>query len=126
MTSTSRRTLGALKLGELTPEVIARWQAERIAAGAGRTSVLKALTLLGSILQLALESERIARNPVRLVRKARGRRGGRYGRCRRRRSRRCARRADQRDATLISVLAYAGLRPQEALALRWRTSASGR
>lgn len=25
----------------------------------------------------------------------------------------------QRDATLISVLAYAGLRPQEALAMRW-------
>ena len=27
--------LGALKLWELTPEVVARWQAERIAAGAG-------------------------------------------------------------------------------------------
>jgi integrase len=26
----------------------------------------------------------------------------------------------QRDATLISVLAYAGLRPEEALALEWR------
>ncbi len=29
------------------------------------------------------------------------------------------RRNGLRDATLISVLAYAGLRPQEALALRW-------
>jgi len=28
--------------------------------------------------------------------------------------------SDGRDATLISVLAYAGLRPGEALALRWR------
>ena len=28
--------------------------------------------------------------------------------------------SEPRDATLISVLAYAGLRPQEALALRWR------
>ena len=27
---------------------------------------------------------------------------------------------DQRDATFVSVLAYAGLRPQEARALRWR------
>lgn len=62
--------LGALRLGELTPDGLARWQAERIAAGAGRTSVLKSLTLLGGILQRALESERIARNPARLVRKA--------------------------------------------------------
>ena len=57
--------LGTFKLSELTPELIARWQADRIAAGAGRMSVLKSLQLLGSILQLALESERIARNPVR-------------------------------------------------------------
>ena len=28
--------------------------------------------------------------------------------------------AGPRDATLISVLAYAGLRPGEALALQWR------
>jgi integrase len=112
--------LGPFKLSQLTPELVARWQADRIAAGAGRTAVLKALSLLGAILQLALESERIARNPVRMVRKA-------------------ARPPKQevrplppatieamraacslRDATLISVLAYAGLRPQEALDLRWQ------
>ena len=28
--------LGAFKRGELTPELIARWQADRVAAGAGR------------------------------------------------------------------------------------------
>ena len=63
--------LGQLKLIELTPEAIARWQSDRLAAGAGRTSVIKALTILGAILQRAFESERIARNPARLVRKAR-------------------------------------------------------
>ena len=126
-TCTSRPYLGPFKLSELTPELIARWQADRIAAGAGRTSVLKALTLLGSILQLALESERIARNPVRMVRKV-------------------ARPPQQevrplppatveamraasglRDATLISVLAYAGLRPRRgARRCAGGTSASGR
>jgi hypothetical protein len=45
--------------------------AERIAAGAGRVAVLHALDLLGSILLRALESERIGRNPVRIVRKVR-------------------------------------------------------
>jgi integrase len=111
--------LGGCKLGELSAEMISRWQAERIAAGAGREAVLQALMLLGSILQRAVEGERIARNPARLVRKVK--RGPR------REVRplapatveklRAASR--ERDAVLISVLAYAGLRPQEALALCW-------
>ena len=111
--------LGAMKLGELTPELIGRWQSERIAAGAGRHSILKTLSLLGSILQRAFESGRIGRNPVRLVRKA--------TRPPRKEVRPLApvtvealRAASRpRDATLISVLAYAGLRPQEAIALTW-------
>jgi integrase len=111
--------LGDLKLIELTPEVIARWQAERVAAKKGRVAILQALDLLGSILQRAVESGRLSRNPVRLVR--------RIARPRRREVRPLApvtieamrRGSGVRDATLISVLAYAGLRPQEALALIW-------
>lgn len=112
--------LGHLKLIEITPEAIARWQAERIASGAGRVSVFKALTVLGSILQRALESERIARNPARLVRKARrpARQEVRPLAPRTVEAMRAA--SNHRDATLISVLAYAGLRPQEALGLHWR------
>ena len=113
-------SLGSLKLRELTPEVISRWQAERIAAGAGKTSVLKALTLLGSILQLALESERIGRNPVRLVRKARRPAKGEVRPLAPATVEAMRAASDHRDATLISVMAYAGLRPQEALRLRWR------
>jgi integrase len=77
------------------------------------------LALLGSILQRAVDSERIARNPARIVRKIK--------RAPRREVRplapvtveklRAASR--ERDAVLISVLAYAGLRPQEALGLCW-------
>lgn len=111
--------LGELRLTELTPEVIGRWQAERVAAGAGRVALLHSLDLLGSILQRAVEGGRLARNPVRLVRK--------IARPRRREIRPLApstveamrAAANPRDATLISVLAYAGLRPQEALALQW-------
>lgn len=118
--------LGDVALRELTPGLIARWQADRLAAGAGGTAVRRSLDLLGSILQRAVEDELIVRNPARLVRKApRGPRaevrplapatveamraylldGGSEH--------------PQRDATLLSVLAYAGLRPGEALALRW-------
>jgi len=111
--------LGGCKLGELTAEMISRWQAERIAAGAGREAVLQALMLLGSILQRAVEGERIARNPARLVRKVK--------RAPRREVRplapatveRLRAASRERDAVLLSVLAYAGLRPQEALALYW-------
>jgi integrase len=111
--------LGDVKVAELTPEMIARWQAERIAGGAGRVAVLYALDLLGSILQRAVESERIGRNPVRIVRKVRRapRREGRPLAPAAVEGLRAASR--ERDAVLISVLAYAGLRPQEALGLCW-------
>ena len=143
--------LGDCALRDLTPQAIARWQADRLRSGAGPSSVAKALVLLGSILETACEAEHIATNPVRAVRKARQPHreevrplapatveamraaalnppstlvaesalgGGR------------TRRAyvvqppgtpytRHRDATLISVLAYSGVRPQEALAVRW-------
>jgi integrase len=112
-------TLGGVPLRELTPETIGRWQADRLAAGAGRVSVARALTLLGGIVQRAMESGRVQANPARLVRKAKTPRRaetrplapatieGMRAAC------------DARDAALLSVLAYAGLRPGEALALRW-------
>ena len=111
--------LGDLKLSELTPEVIARWQAERVAAGAGREAIRQAMKLLGNILQRAMEGGRISRNATRVVRKVQP--------PRRREARPLApatvealrAASGDRDASLISVLAYAGLRPQEALALRW-------
>ena len=82
--------------------------------------MLKALSLLGAILQLALESERIARNPVRMVRKV-ARPPKREVRPLPPATVEAMRAASgPRDATLISVLAYAGLRPREALDLRWR------
>jgi integrase len=111
--------LGGYRLRELTPEVIGRWQADRLAAGAPVESTRKALTLLGAILQRALEAGRIASNPQRLVRKA-----APSARAEVRplgpASVEAARAALRpRDAMFVSLLAYAGLRPQEARALRW-------
>jgi integrase len=112
--------LGHLRLGELSPEAISRWQADRIAAGVGRVAVLKALSLLGAIMQLALESERIARNPVRAVRKVRPLRQKEVQPLPPATIEAMRAASGLRDATLISVLAYAGLRPGEALDLRWK------
>lgn len=118
--------LGSTQLRALTPQVVARWQADRLAAGAGRVALRHAFELLGSILQRAYESERIVVNPTRQVRKAR-----RPEReevrplapptIERMRAHLLANGSENpmRDATLISILAYAGLRPGETLALRW-------
>jgi len=118
--------LGDTPLRALNPELIARWQADRLAQGAGPVAVRHSLVLLGSILQRAYEAQRIPANPARQVRKAR--------RPRREEVRPLApaqveamrthllaggSENPHRDAALLSVLAYAGLRPGEALGLRW-------
>lgn len=41
--------LGSLSLRDITPEVIARWQADRLATGAGPVAVRHALKLLGRL-----------------------------------------------------------------------------
>ena len=60
--------LGECALRDLTRQAIARWQADRLRRGAGPSGVVKALVLLGSILETACEAEHIATNPVRAVR----------------------------------------------------------
>ena len=85
--------LGHLKLIEITPEAIARWQADRLAAGAGRVSIFKALTVLGR--SCSGRSKLSGSHAIRrdwCVRSA-GRRRPRFARWRRGPSRRCERRA---------------------------------
>jgi integrase len=115
--------LGAVPLRELTPELVNRFRLELEADGVGRVSIGKALTLLQGVLQRACEWGRIPSNPVSAVRKPPA------GRTRavtplppetvEAIRERLIRRGHFRDATLVSVLAYAGLRPGEALALTW-------
>jgi integrase len=115
--------LGSIPLRELTPDSINRFRLELEADGVGPASIRKALTLLQGVLQRACEWGRIASNPVAPVRKPT------VGRVRavvplapeRVESIRAwlIDRRRPRDATLVSVLAYAGLRPGEALALTW-------
>lgn len=116
--------LGQLQLRELTPQVIARFRAELDADGVGIEAIRKTMTMLQGVLQRAVEWGRVPTNAVKLTRKppkphrpaaqaipptlielmrARLLEDGRM-----------------RDVTLLGVLAYAGLRPQEALALEWR------
>jgi integrase len=115
--------LGRLELRQLKPETVAKYPADLARAGVSPPTIRKSLVLLQGILERAVEWGRIPTNPARVVKKPsaapirlvtplppstveairatlllRGRR---------------------RDASLVSVLAYAGLRPGEALALTW-------
>jgi integrase len=117
--------LGSMRLSAISPEVVERFRAELEADGIGLPTVHRALVLLQSVLRRAVEWRRIGHNPVKAVQKPK---------VRRQREVRplspltveqlCAavakrRKHGARDAALIGLLAYAGLRPQEALALRW-------
>lgn len=136
--------LGSVPLRELTADRIARWQTQRVATGVGNEAVRRAHMLLGSILQRAVESQRIATNPQRIVRRIKSTPRSevrplapvhvetmlwalRHGVPRTTPAAKHARKGrlvsisehPERDATLVAVLAYAGLRPGEALDLRW-------
>jgi integrase len=107
-------------LCEITPATIEDLRAQLHAKGVGDPTIRRALVLLQGILKRAVVRGELAANPVALVSKPR------------QRSHRQiaplapatveAIRAHLRpyDATLVSVMAYAGLRPAEATALRWR------
>jgi integrase len=117
-------TLGALELGALTPLLLERWKAQLLdQQGVGPESVRRTMIMLQGALQRAIEWEYLASNPIRRVRKPPSLRR-RVVRpvppevVERMRSHLLSR-DDTAGATLLSVLAYAGLRPGEALGLTW-------
>jgi integrase len=114
-----RAYLGSIALREITPEVIGRWQADRLASGAGPIAIRHAIDLLGSILEHAFVGGHVSANPARRVKKARSPRREEVQPLSPGTIEAMRKALDARDATLISVLAYAGLRPGEALGLRW-------
>jgi integrase len=121
--------LGALALFRIRPqrveEVASRWAGSSV----GPETRRKALALLQTILQRAVVHGAVPTNPVSFVKKPSQKR------------RRLVRpihpqqveamrkwlveRGRAADATLLSVLAYAGLRPGEALALTWADIGDG-
>ena len=116
--------LGHLPLRELTPQTIARFRADLEAAGVGIEAIRKTMTMLQGVLQRAVEWGRVPTNAVKITRKPpKPHRPAVQAIPPTLIEVMRARLLDEdklRDATLLAVLAYAGLRPQEALALEWR------
>ena len=79
----------------------------------------KARTVLSAILQTAVEAELIAINPVHLVRPPKAPLKNEVRPLAPAAVEALRARLEQRDAVLVSLLAYSGLRPGEARTLRW-------
>lgn len=117
--------LGHLPISAITAPEIYRWQEDRLRAGAGPMSLRKARKVISQVLERAKGLGLINENPAI-----------RMATIERNQPARIAQPASPEqveamrdymlgherlgDATLISVLAYVGIRPQDALALEWR------
>jgi integrase len=112
--------LGSSALRDIDPDTLARFQADLIRDEVGPHAVRKAVTLLGGILQRAAESKRIAHNPQRVVRKAPLPQGDETRPLAPATVEALRQVLSDRDATVVSVMAYAGLRPGELRGLRWQ------
>jgi integrase len=118
-----RRRIGGYRLRDVSPAVVHGVKAELLAHKIGAPTVRKALALLSGIFRCAVEWDRIDRNPVRDVGMPAARRS-RHVRPLAPLTVEAMRRrllldGAERDAAIVSVLAYSGLRPEEARALRW-------
>jgi integrase len=115
--------LGALRLRELDPQTVAWLRAELSGASLSPTSVRKVMVLLQGVLERAVEWGRIPANPARAVRKPAQRRERAVRPVAPKQVEQIRAHLLERgllsDAVIVSLLAYAGLRPGEALALTW-------
>lgn len=112
--------LGDQGIRELTPKRLTRFRAELEQAEVGNATVVKALAIVQSVLSLAVTEEIVEYNAAAAVRKPR------YERLREphiflpRDVEAIRASLDDRDRTLVSVLAYSGPRPEEVVSrLTW-------
>jgi integrase len=110
---------GQMPLHHITPGLVARWQAGLVAAGHGHETIRKARNVLSGILSTAVAAELVDRNPVASVRAPAAPLRPEPVVLAPARVELVRAACEPRGAALLSVLAYAGLRPQEAYDLRW-------
>jgi integrase len=113
-------SLGNLRMAALTSPVAAKFRDRLLNDGKGEATIRYAMAVLSAICADAVERGEIHTNPVRAIKKpsAPVRRVGRAlsaGDVERLRDEMPTR----GDALLVSLMAYGGLRPEEALALTW-------
>jgi integrase len=116
--------LGGWALRDITPKAIEDWIGDMRADGVGDPTILKTLTVLQAILKRALIDGEIRANPVAQVSKPSQRRTREPRKIEpvyvERMRLWLLERGQRGEATLVSLLAYAGPRPEsEAITLTW-------
>jgi integrase len=113
--------LGDYGVRELTPKRLTRFRAELEKAGLGKATIVKAMTIVQSILSFAVAEEIVEYNAAAAVPKPR------YERAREPHIfmppdvEQIRSKLDSRDAILVSLLAYSGPRPEEVVRrLAWK------
>lgn len=114
------RRIGHLELRHVTPRVVTQLRRDLEQAGVGAPTIRTLMAILQGVFARAVEWERAPANPVKSVRKPRARPSRAVEPLAPHTVEALRDQLGQRDATLVSVLAYAGVRPEEALALEWR------
>lgn len=115
-----RPRLGEYELRSVTPALINRQLVAPMRRdNVGDPTLLKTLTVLQAIFAYALADDRVDENPVRKVTRPRQVVGREVSPVPPAMVERLRARLGARDATMVAVLAYAGLRPGELLALTW-------
>ena len=115
-----RPRLGEYELRAITAQVILRELVEPMRrAGAGDPTLLQVLAVLQAIFAYAVTMERVSDNPVSRVAKPKQPGGREVPPVPPTTVEQLRARLGPADALMVSVLAYAGLRPQELLALQW-------
>lgn len=112
--------LGGVKLAQLTPAIVAGWRDALKADGVGLPTIRRSMAVLSAVCSFGAERGLLPSNPVRDVKGVRA-----------------PRKAEpvvlgpdeldrlvealstERDKMLVRLLAFTGMRPSEALALRW-------
>lgn len=110
--------LGNLQLRRITPSQIVALR-DLVIKRSGDETARKTLAVLQGILERATEWERIRANPAKVVTKPARSRKSRPRPLHPDEVEAIRAQLSERDSALVSVLAYAGLRPGEALALKW-------
>lgn len=113
------RDIGYAPLRSITPEVIEGLRDDLRAAGVGEQSIRKTLALMQTIMERAVRHGKIASNPVKAVKKPKAGRAKPARPISPESVEALRGNLSGGHAVFVSVLAYAGLRPGEARALRW-------
>jgi integrase len=114
-----RPTLGGVRLRDLGRQRVQQWRSEIVARGAKPRTANFALQTLSAALTAAVDANRLPANPCFGVKRVQQPRPQRRALTPLEVEKIRAAMTGQRDRLFVSLLAYAGLRPGEAIALTW-------